>query len=254
MKNTGVILAAGLGTRLRQQSENNNIEKPLIKVDGLILLLHAIYSLEIADCKKIIVVLGFEAEKIRNFIINHYSGQSVLNFVINEKYEKQNGLSVLCAWPRISGTFLLTMADHILDDQIMHSAKKIVPPEDGAVLCVDYKLETIFDMDDATKVFEENNSIKSIGKHLKHYNCIDTGVFICTDGLMKAIDHVYKEKGDASLSEGVQLLADQGLMKVMDIKNAFWQDVDDIHMLAHAEKLLKKRDIVKHGNKRNELL
>ena len=56
---------------------------------------------------------------------------------------------------------------------------------------------------------------------------------------MDAIDHVYSHNGDASLSQGVQLLADQGLMETLDIKDAFWQDVDNIQMLAHAENLLR---------------
>ncbi len=242
MKNTGVILAAGLGTRFRQTSDDKHVEKPLIEVNGLMLLLRAIYSLEIADCGMIVVVLGYEAKKIKQFIKKQYSGQSELNFVINDNYRLQNGISVLSAWSYINDHFILTMADHILDNKIMNLTKKIVPPEDGAVLCVDYKLDTIFDMDDATKVYAENNHIKKIGKHLNHFNCIDTGVFIGTNGLMKALEKIYKEKNDVSLSEGVQFLADQGLMDVLDIKNAFWQDVDNIEMLEHAENLLKAQN------------
>jgi choline kinase len=131
------------------------------------------------------------------------------------------------------------MADHILDDDIMHLIRDHHPPKNGATLCVDYKLETIFDIDDATKVLANDALIKKIGKNLNKFNCIDTGVFLGTDGLMKAIDHVYMQKGDASLSEGVQFLANRRLMEILDIKDAFWQDVDNMDMLLHAEKLLK---------------
>jgi hypothetical protein len=34
------------------------------------------------------------------------------------------------------------------------------------------------------------------------------------------------------------LLADKGLIETLDIKDAFWQDVDNLDMLHHAEKLL----------------
>ncbi|UCD31124.1 MAG: hypothetical protein JSV38_09920, partial [Desulfobacterales bacterium] len=124
-------------------------------------------------------------------------------------------------------------------DKIMEIVKAYKPSDRGATLCVDYKLDTIYDMDDATKVLAEGSSIKAIGKHLNTYNCIDTGVFIGTPDLMKSIEAVYKQKGDASLSEGVQRLADKELMEVLDIKDAFWQDVDNIQMLAHAERLLR---------------
>ncbi|MBA4369600.1 MAG: hypothetical protein C0403_18400 [Desulfobacterium sp.] len=120
-----------------------------------------------------------------------------------------------------------------------------VPQKGGATLCVDYKLDTIFDMDDATKVFAENQVIKCIGKKITDYNCIDTGVFIGTIGLMDAIERVYQQKGDASLSEGVQVLADAGKMQALDIGDCFWQDVDTPEMLNHAEKLLYEKTLIR---------
>jgi choline kinase len=188
-------------------------------------------------------VLGWQAKKIKHYILSHYKGSTPLKFIQNNKYQLQNGISVLCARPYIDSEFILTMADHILDDKIMLMARNHNPPENGATLCVDYKLETIFDIDDATKVLSSGNYITKIGKKLTEYNCIDTGVFIGTDGLFKAINQVYKEKGDVSLSEGIQLLADNNLMSILDIKDAYWQDVDTPEMLVHAEGLLRSKKI-----------
>jgi choline kinase len=137
------------------------------------------------------------------------------------------------------------MADHILDDKIMSMISAHKPPKGGATLCVDYKLDTIFDMDDATKVQSRGSYISLIGKQLKEFNCIDTGVFVGTGGLFDAIEKVYHEKKDASLSEGVQLLADENLMIALDIKDAFWQDVDNYEMLSHAEHLLRSEKNLK---------
>jgi len=236
----GIVLAAGIGSRLI----NSNIEttiKPLANVESLTLLVRTINSLEVADCSRVVIVLGWKAEEIKEQIVRRYNGPLALDFVYNEQFKLKNGISVLCAQPFISGEFILTMADHVLDDDIMYRIRDHHPPEGGATLCVDYKLNTIFDIDDATKVVAVESRIEKIGKKLKEYNCIDTGVFIGTDGLMEAIDQVYKEKGDTSLSEGVQLLADRGLMEVLDIKDAFWQDVDNLDMLQHAEKLLTEK-------------
>jgi choline kinase len=121
---------------------------------------------------------------------------------------------------------------------MMELAGEYNPPENGAALMVDYKLESIFDMDDATKVKSENGKISSIGKQIEDYNCIDTGVFICTTGLLNEIRKVYEDKGDASLSDGVQALAETGRMHTLDIGDAFWQDVDTPEMLEHAEEVL----------------
>lgn len=238
MNRTGVILAAGLGSRIQDDCNDSQLIKPLTPVDGLILLLRTINSLEKATCNKIVIVLGFRAKKIEEFIKENYSGRNKIQFAVNNKYHLQNGISVLCARPYVGQEYILTMADHILDDKIMSLIQKHKPPKGGATLCVDYKLDTIFDMDDATKVHSIGSYVKKIGKRLTEFNCIDTGVFIGSAGLMDAIKQVYQKKGDASLSEGVQLLADKGLMEVLDIKDAFWQDVDNLDMLQHAAKLL----------------
>lgn len=239
MNRTGVILAAGLGSRIQEDLNDSQLIKPLTSVDGLILLLRTLHSLEKAGCRKIVIVLGYRAEKIKVYIKEHYPGRSKIQFALNNQYHLQNGLSVLCARPHVGEEFILTMADHILDDKIMSLIQSHKPPKGGATLCVDYKLGTIFDMDDATKVHSKGSYISKIGKKLTVYNCIDTGVFVGTEGLFEAIDHVYKEKGDASLSEGVQLLADKKSMIALDIKDAYWQDVDNYEMLSHAENLLK---------------
>jgi 1L-myo-inositol 1-phosphate cytidylyltransferase len=238
---TGIILAAGLGTRLCN-SKPSIKSKPLASVNNMTLLLRTINNHYEAGCERVIIVLGWQAEYIKSNIMTEYSGSVHLQFVLNSNYKLKNGISVLCARPYIEGEFLLTMADHILHDDIMRHIAYSHPPDGGATLCVDYKLDTIFDMDDATKVYVEKNSIRKIGKHIIRYNCVDTGVFIATDGLMSAINKVYEENGDASLSEGVQLLANQGLMHALDIGDCFWQDVDTPEMLEHAENLLRTQN------------
>jgi choline kinase len=132
------------------------------------------------------------------------------------------------------------MADHILDDKIMALVRDHRPPENGVTLCTDFKLDTIFDIDDATKVLSKHGYIIEIGKNIGNYNCIDTGVFVATDGLMNAIEKIYYREGDASLSQGIRFLAKKKLAKSLDIKDAFWQDVDNLEMLRHAEKLLSR--------------
>lgn len=234
----GVILAAGVGSRFNSSKSIPSL-KPLALLEGKPLLIRSIQSLEKAGCRQIIIVLGWEAEKIQKEILNRYDGPSELQFVNNKRYDLQNGVSALAARSYIEGNFILIMADHLFDDKIMHLVSLHHPPTDGAILCVDYKLETIFDMDDATKVLEEYGYIKDIGKHISKFNCIDTGAFICTEGLLDAIYDIYTKKGDASLSDGIQILAHNGLIKALDIKDAFWQDVDTYKMLSNAKKLLK---------------
>ncbi|MDX1639081.1 MAG: NTP transferase domain-containing protein [Balneolaceae bacterium] len=240
-RRTGVILAAGFGSRLKGTVDDVSL-KPLTPVAGVPLIHRVFASLETAGCSRIVVVLGHGHEKVKKEITEHYDGPLDLVFVYNEDYHLSNGISLLSASDYLSGEFVLTMADHIVSDSIMEKARYHSPPNDGATLMVDYKIDTIFDLDDATKVLEKDEKIVSIGKEIDRYNCIDTGVFVCTPGLLDVLEQVYREKGDASLSDGVQQLAKKGQMSVLDIEDAFWQDVDTPEMLEYAEMILLEEE------------
>ena len=236
---TGVVLAAGLGSRLAESRQDSR-GKPLVAVDGKALLLRTLASLELA-CDRAVIVLGFAADSIQNYVENWYHGPMDLVFVVNHHYQLANGLSVLAAREYIGERFVLCMADHIMGDELLVLAGQSCPPAGGAALLVDYKLETIFDMDDATKVRAESGKILGIGKGLTDYNCVDTGLFVCSKALIEVLGHVYQKKGDASLSDGVQKLCELGTMQAIDIGNGFWQDVDNAPMLRHAERQLVLR-------------
>ncbi|MCA9546732.1 MAG: CDP-alcohol phosphatidyltransferase family protein, partial [Myxococcales bacterium] len=103
------------------------------------------------------------------------------------------------------------------------------------------KLDTIYDMDDATKVVTgPGDRIVKIGKMLPEFDAVDTGVFRCAPALFDALQRVLDEKGDTSLSDGVQALVAQDKARVVDVGAAWWQDVDTPGSKKHAEKLLFK--------------
>ena len=235
---TGLILAAGYGSRLEGVSAVTEF-KPLTPVAGKPLIFRTINSLEKAGCNKIVIVLCHGHKEIEDAILNSYSGSTPLVFVFNEKFHLSNGVSVLAASEHLSDVFVMTMADHILGDQLMKIAGSFTPEKSCAALLVDYKLDTIFDMDDATKVMSHDGKIASIGKQISTFNCVDTGVFVCTKGLLDSLQNHFKNNGDTSISEGVQDLAKENKMFTIDVKDGFWQDVDTPEMLEYAEKVLQ---------------
>lgn len=240
---TGVVLAAGYGSRLAANG-SGTVLKPLVPVRGVPLIIRAINSLEQAGCQRVVIVLGYEPDPIRDTVEEGYHGEAEIVFVTNELYDLQNGVSVLAADPYIDGDFVLTMADHVVDDVVTECARLYRPEPGTAGLLVDYKLQTIFDMDDATKVREHKGRVVSIGKQLRDFNCVDTGVFVCTSGLMDVLRRRYEIQGDVSLTDGVQDLADSGKMYTIDIGLGFWQDVDTPEMLAYAKEKLGQRQEV----------
>ena len=238
---TGVILAAGFGSRLKGVTDTTEL-KPLTPVAGRPLLVRTVASLEKAGCARGVIVVGYGATEVEAAFRGAYRGNAEVIFAVNERYDLANGISVLAARPHVAGDFILTMADHVFGDEVMMIAKAHTPPEGGATLLVDYKLGTIFDMDDATKVLASaQDTIDAIGKEIVDFNCVDTGLFICTPGLMDAIQETFDAQGDASLSQGVATLSSTGRMTVRGIADGFWQDVDTPEMLAYAEQVLEAR-------------
>ena len=238
-KKKGLILAAGFGSRLQGVSAVTAF-KPLTPIAGKPLIFRTIESLEKAGCSSVIIVLGHGHEEVKAAILEFYKGDTPLEFVYNEQFNLSNGVSVLSAAEHLGDVFIMTMADHVLGDSLMEIAGEYTPEAGASALLVDYKIDTIFDMDDATKVKSDQNKIVQIGKTISEFNCIDTGVFVCTKGLVDSLSSHYKEFGDTSISDGVQDLAREGKMFTVDIKDGFWQDVDTPEMLEYVEKVLAK--------------
>ncbi|MBX7148511.1 NTP transferase domain-containing protein [bacterium] len=229
-----LIIAAGCGSRL---NGGKSKPKPLYRVAGLPLIKRIILTAKKAGLSEFVIVVGYEKEKLIKAILKEDLGVKI-DFVENPDWTKPNGLSVLAAKPHLNENFVILMSDHIFEAQTLESFKKEPMGDNQVLLAVDYKIKSIVDLDDATKVEVENNKIKNIGKEIAHYNAIDTGMFLATPELFNALEEV-KQKGEiVSLSAGIKLLANKNQMGTYDIKNGYWQDVDTKPTLKAAEKHL----------------
>lgn len=231
---TALVIAAGLGSRLAKDS---SVPKPLREVCGMSLLRRIILSLARGGIETVYVVVGYEKEKIISYLGNQNWPISIQT-IENEDWQKSNGVSVLKAKDKIRDDFVLVMSDHIFAVENLKTL--IAMPLDSvkARLAVDFKLNQIFDMDDATKVFVENGLIKKIGKTIPDYNAVDTGMFLLSPEIFSVLEKILQEKGDVSLSDGMAVFANQNQMGTCDISDGFWQDVDTPESLRFAEKIL----------------
>jgi len=231
-----LILAAGLGTRLREVSES----KPLTPVGGVPLIEHVVRRAASAGATRFVVVTGHEADRLERFLSElGKRAQLTIEFARARDWTKPNGYSVLDGSALIAGDYLLSMSDHLFDPAIARALAAGDPPED-LVLAVDSNVSgELIDLDDATKVaVSPEGRIDRIGKELEDYNAVDTGVFMAGPGLANAIRAEIEAGGVGSLSAGVQRLARAGRARTMDIGAARWIDVDDARMLALAESLV----------------
>jgi 1L-myo-inositol 1-phosphate cytidylyltransferase len=227
-----VILAAGAGSRLR--GDRKISLKPLQRVAGRALIEHVIGAFHEVGVRKMHIVVGSGKDEITAHLRSAGAARWDLNFIENPYWSKQNGLSVLAARAQVTGPFFLSMADHLFEPSLVATlAQGAVSPE-LLYLAVDRKVESIFDLDDATKVRTRGDAIARIGKSLTTYDAIDAGVFVCPPALFAHLEAAQID-GDCSLSDGVLAMAAAGTARVVDIGDAFWQDVDTPAMLAQAE-------------------
>ena len=228
-----VILMAGLGSRLRARDQD--FLKPLTPVCGRPLISYTIDALVRNGVRAITAVVGFESETIKHEVAKITPAHLQLRFVVNPEWQKQNGISLLAAAETQSSPFILTMSDHLFDAAIVDLVRRQADHK-RLNLAIDRKLDSVFDLDDATKIKTRGDGIAAIGKDLRDFDAIDTGVFEIFSHLERA-----KKNGDCSLTDAVRLMAQDDKVRCIDIGDAWWQDVDTPAMLQEAERMLDTR-------------
>ncbi len=225
-----LIIAAGKGSRLSQKGNT----KALVPLLGIPLIERTIRTANEAGIKDFYVVSGYNGDQVRPFLDGLALRCGIaMTHLINDDWEQDNGLSVLTAKEHLSEPFLLLMADHLFDPDILHELIKQGPGQGEITLAVDGNMTNeLVDMDDVTRVQYEHGKLVAIGKGLADFNGFDTGMFLCTPALFAALERSAASQGDTTLSGGVRSLAEEGRVNVLDIDGRFWLDVDDPKALA----------------------
>jgi 1L-myo-inositol 1-phosphate cytidylyltransferase len=229
-----VILIAGQGSRLR--GADNNFLKPFVPVLGRPLLSYTIEAVSCAAINTAHFVVGYESERViaeaKQLIPPHITA----SFIVNGDWQKQNGISLLAAEGYVSAPFLLTMGDHVFDDTIVDCLFDNFEP--GLLnIAIDRKLDSIVDLDDAMKIQTRGNKVTGIGKNLRRYDAIDTGLFVCPAEIFAYLEQAKAINGgnDCSLANGIELMAVDEKVRGIDIGSARWHDIDTPRVLEHAE-------------------
>ncbi|HIP25329.1 MAG TPA: CDP-alcohol phosphatidyltransferase [Archaeoglobus profundus] len=224
-----VILAAGLGTRLRAR-----VPKPLVKVAGREVLYRNLKILSELGVKEFIIVVGKNGELIERFLREHNFNYKIVK---NNHPEKGNGYSLYLAKDYVDGKFILIMGDHVYERAFIEKAIK------GEGLIGD-KIAKFVDINEATKVLCRNGRVEDIGKKLKRFDYIDTGFFILTPEIFKHAEEIIKEKGEAQLSEIIK----RAKVKVTEVSGYFWMDIDTPEELKKANKFLVRLSVKETGD------
>jgi len=163
-----LILAAGMGTRLLENTKE--IPKCLVRVNGKPILEYQLEALMANDIKDIVIVVGYKAEKIREFIDSNEKFRDLnIQFVENKEYAESNS----------SYSFWLAK-DKIKDESYLHFncdiiffadlLKEVIESKYDNVIVIDTKIDLDESMEqvlmegDQIKIMEKENLKNAHGK------------------------------------------------------------------------------------------
>ncbi|MCH7483559.1 MAG: HAD hydrolase-like protein, partial [Chloroflexi bacterium] len=201
---------------------------------------HSIATAQQAGVNDFYVVTGYASDRVETLLSEVSRRRRVsITPIKNPKWELGNGYSLLAGRERIHEPFLLLMADHILERAILDRLLSESLEDGEVILAGDFGVDKnqLIDLDDVTKLVVDDRQLVAIGKQLERYDAFDTGAFVCSPQVFGAAEES-AESGDPSVSGAIRCLAARGKVKVVDVQDHDWVDVDTPQDLRNAERLL----------------
>ena len=222
----GVVLAAGVGSRMRPLTRGR--PKALLPFQGKPLVLYPVEALVSSGIEEIAVVVGHKGEAIRETLGDGRRLGVRLKYVHNPYYRGENALSVLMAHDWLKGEpFLLCMGDHVIEPGLV--LRLLEMPTVRETLCVDRVPRYCSDIKEATKVrLDSFNLITHIGKMITPWDAVDTGVFLLTHRFIDTVRELIPHAGmNLEISDVVETIArSPGGFATCDVTGLFWADMD----------------------------
>jgi NDP-sugar pyrophosphorylase family protein len=238
-----VILAAGLGSRLRPLTDDR--PKPLVEVGGVPMLNNALRNLAAVGVKDATIVVGYRGEAIVNRYGNLFAGMR-LHYVVSDVFE-QTG-SAYSLWLARSalqrGDAWLLEGDVFFEPALLHR----VLHREGDVAAVDLFDETMTGSaawvapDGHVREFRMNQSLKTIGAEplYKTVNVCRFKASTLQRTIVPALEHAIAEGNHRCYVE--QLLAQLIASGSLILRGAFcsgarWFEIDNEADLRIAERI-----------------
>lgn len=236
-----VILAAGLGSRLRPIT--NDIPKCMISVNGNRIIDKQINNLLLNDIKDIYVVVGYKSDIVTAYLNEKYPHVHIIN---NENYAHTNNMySLYKAYHYIKGgAFLLMNADIYYDKSVI--AGLLIDVQSSQIACD----KNSFLSESMKITVSSNSNINHISKQISKSDAYALSIDVykiskdTTNILFEEIKQIIEVNKELNLWTEVAL--DRILSKVRFIPyliQTSWCEIDTLHDLEKAENLFKS-DII----------
>lgn len=249
-----IILAAGMGRRLGDYTKDNT--KCMVPVNGVRLIDRLLGQLAKQDLQRVIIVVGYKGEELRNYIGNRYDDQIKIEFAENPIYDKTNNIySLAIVKDKLQeDDTLLIESDLIFSDNMIPMIVNHPCPN----LALVAKYETWMD-GTMVRLDDEQNIVNFISKDAFDYNDVDS--YYKTVNIYKLskqfsqqkyvpfLDAYTKAVGNNEYYENVLRiisLLNNHDMKALPIGQEKWYEIDDKQDLDIAEALFAdEKDILR---------
>lgn len=244
-----IILAAGMGKRLGELTKDNT--KCMVKVNGKTLIDRTLMQLSKLNLTKVIIVIGYEGEKLKQYIGNEYKGLTI-EYINNPIYDKTNNIySLSLAKKQLQeDDTLLIESDLIFDDSLFGMVidnanpnlvlvAKYEPWMDGTMVCLDEDNNII------NFVSKKNFKYCAINSYYKTVNIYKFSKEFSSTHYVPFLEAYCKALGNNEYYEqvlGVITMLEKFELKALPLSGQKWYEIDDIQDLDIAETLFAEDD------------
>lgn len=237
-----IILAAGMGKRLGELTQNNT--KCMVKVNGISLIDRTLTQLSHLNLNRVVIVIGYKGDNLRHYIGDEYNGLKI-EYIENPVYDKTNNIySLSLAKKELQeDDTLLIESDLIFEDSLL--CKLVNNACSNLALVAKY--ETWMD-GTMVRLDDENNIVNFVPKKAFKYSDVDcyyktvniykfSKEFLCTH-YVPFLDAYTKALGNNEYYEQVLrviTLLDKCDLKALPLEGEKWYEIDDVQDLDIAE-------------------
>lgn len=234
----GVILAAGMAKRLRPLTDA--CPKCLLKIGERTLLQRTVDAMIAAGIQEFVVVTGYRAEMIRDFLTKQYPSLNI-HFIHNGDYEHNNNIfSLWMTRPYTNGKeFLLSDSDILFDPQLIRA----VLAEEGNTLalnrheCGEEEIKVIVDSENRIMELSKTCSIEqAIGESVGFEKMTAS----YSTALFKELEQMIEREGliDIFYERAFERLIPQGhTFRIVDTTRFFSIELDTPEDFENAKQL-----------------
>lgn len=237
----GVILAAGMAKRLRPLTDN--CPKCLLKVGEKTLLQRTVDALLATGISELVVVTGYRAEMIRDFLTEHYPTLKI-HFLHNADYEHNNNIySLWMSMQVVRGQEFLLMDSDILCDP--KAVQTVAQQQESALALNRHELGE----EEMKVVVDADMRITEISKTCRPEDALGESVGIekmtagYSEALGRELDQMIEQEGliDIFYERAFERLIPQGhTFKVVDTTHFFSYELDTPEDFERATELMPK--------------